>query len=162
MWLKDISLLGFVHYSNIGTGVAYGLAIGLTGVMTCLSWVAVKSKSFPAPIVKFIRWTETVPPFRFAWLAAFILIAAVPEIADRVACIDPKNYHCQPPIFYMHLTTFLLLGVTILIQLRHLHKLLIMGILVAVHCVLTAVVQGDVFDEYDKEDGHIESMDDYL
>ncbi|GAV05700.1 hypothetical protein RvY_15792 [Ramazzottius varieornatus] len=147
---------------NVGTGVAYGLAIGLTGVMTCLSWVAVKSKSFPAPIVKCIRWTETVAPFRFAWLAAFIVIAAVPEIADRIACTDPTSYHCHPPIFYMHLTTFLLLGITALMQFGHLHKMLIMGLLVIVHCVLTTVVQGEVFDKYDETDGNIEHLDDYL
>ncbi|OQV23681.1 Adenylate cyclase type 3 [Hypsibius exemplaris] len=140
---------GILWQLNIGTGVAYAAAVTITFLISCLAWAGVKSKAFHPSLVKFVQWTETVPSLRLVWLSSIILIAAVPEIADRLACTTSSDHACDPPVFYLHLITFLLLGVTILVQLRHLHKVLMMTLLITVHCLLTTLHQQLVFDSFD-------------
>ena len=89
------------------------------------------------------------PSLKYVWLSFVVLCAAIPEIADRLTCRVPATY-CDPPIYYMHLTAVLLLGITNLIQMRHLAKVLIMAIVVLAHCLLTTLVQQDVFDDFDR------------
>ncbi|XP_055345480.1 adenylate cyclase type 3-like isoform X2 [Paramacrobiotus metropolitanus] len=142
---------GILWDMSLGTGVAYGLALLILLGISVVSWATVKRRVFPLGVVRLVQWTEEIPSIRLAWLLAAVLCGVVPELVDRVRCQrDEDRPSCEPPLFYIHLVTFLLLAITVLMQIGHLAKLLMMSGLVTLHCLLTTLVQQEVFDAVDR------------
>lgn len=148
--------------------LTFSLGMLLLLIPTIITVAANIPKYFPQCLVQFSNVLDSSKPARTLVAALCVTLLASTELIDMLGCettplteeqvrlrynrsepLDPTSPACEYPQYFSYNGILILLGISVLVQLSHsLKVLLIMGVVMA-YCIINTSAKYQIYDNYD-------------
>ncbi|XP_071958520.1 adenylate cyclase type 3-like [Antedon mediterranea] len=142
------------------TFITFVMAMIVLGILFVVSLATNIPNRFPPRMVKFSNDIETTRWARIMCATLVISAISIADVIDTLNCKTGGNYTSEMPKpsdkeclyaqYFNYIAILVLIGITVLIQITHLVKLLMMTITTIAYCLINLCLKPELYTRYDE------------
>ncbi|XP_070534342.1 adenylate cyclase type 3-like [Ptychodera flava] len=148
---------------TLASYLTFSLGFFSLGLLTFLSIGTIFPDTFPKPMVRFANWIETTRWARNLWAIVVIALLGAADMIDMFSCdvdsaypanltsLYPYDNRCYYAQYFNFIAVLVLVGITVLVQITSLIKLLMQIVITVMYCVINIVLLPELYDRYDQQ-----------
>ncbi|XP_033108181.1 adenylate cyclase type 3-like [Anneissia japonica] len=140
------------------TFITFGMAMLVLGILFVISLATNIPNRFPPAMVEISNDIETTRWARILISTLVISAISIADVVDTIYCQTDGNYtstpsptdpQCVYAQYFNYIAILVLIGITVLIQITHLVKLLLMTLTTIVYCLINLCLKPELYSRYD-------------